>query len=276
MSKSSFLGYVKDRLGGFELDTGTASMAPSWQKEFDDFPEYYTDYFKKYSSAVTPLRRIICTGPITLRRPGAAAEGHRQPQGGGRGQGRRPRSSCRPPGRAGSGGTRYYDTYEEYLHHVAEAMREEYLGHRGRRLRAPGRRPVAHRHAERSDEGAGGAAAGRRPLHVEALNHALRDIPTDRIRHHTCYGLNHGPRMNDIPLADRARVHAPDRRRRLLLRGRQPPPHARVADLGDDQAARRQDHHPGPARPRQQLRRAPGPDRGVHRQVRQPGRARRT
>ena len=38
-------------------------------------------------------------------------------------------------------------------------------------------------------------------MHVEALNHALRDIPTDRIRHHTCYGLNHGPRMNDIPLA---------------------------------------------------------------------------
>jgi 5-methyltetrahydropteroyltriglutamate--homocysteine methyltransferase len=38
--------------------------------------------------------------------------------------------------------------------------------------------------------------------HVEALNHALRDIPADKIRHHTCYGLNHGPRMNDIPLIE--------------------------------------------------------------------------
>jgi 5-methyltetrahydropteroyltriglutamate--homocysteine methyltransferase len=37
-------------------------------------------------------------------------------------------------------------------------------------------------------------------IHVEALNHALRGIPSDQIRHHTCYGLNHGPRMNDIPL----------------------------------------------------------------------------
>ena len=37
-------------------------------------------------------------------------------------------------------------------------------------------------------------------VHVEALNHALRGIPTEQIRHHTCYGLNHGPRMNDIPL----------------------------------------------------------------------------
>ena len=65
MSKVSFLGYVKDRLGGFEVDTGASSLAPSWQNEFDMFPEYYTDYFKKYSSAVSPLRRIICNGPIT-------------------------------------------------------------------------------------------------------------------------------------------------------------------------------------------------------------------
>ena len=37
-------------------------------------------------------------------------------------------------------------------------------------------------------------------IHVAALNHALRGIPQDRIRHHTCYGLNHGPRLTDIPL----------------------------------------------------------------------------
>jgi 5-methyltetrahydropteroyltriglutamate--homocysteine methyltransferase len=48
MSKVSFLGYVKDRLGGFEVDTdATGRMAPSWQQEIDDFPEYYAEYFKK-------------------------------------------------------------------------------------------------------------------------------------------------------------------------------------------------------------------------------------
>ena len=41
---------------------------------------------------------------------------------------------------------------------------------------------------------------------MEALNHALRGIPEDRIRLHTCYGLNHGPRLNDIPLAEVAPV----------------------------------------------------------------------
>src|SRR6185295_2004712 len=65
MSKVSFLGYVKDRLGGFEVEMGQSRMAPSWQVEVDDFPEYYADYFKKYSSTVAPLRRIICRGPIT-------------------------------------------------------------------------------------------------------------------------------------------------------------------------------------------------------------------
>ena len=31
----------------------------------------------------------------------------------------------------------------------------------------------------------------------------MRGIPEDRIRHHTCYGLNHGPRLTDIPLKTR-------------------------------------------------------------------------
>src|SRR5262245_18072684 len=65
MSKVSFLGYVKDRLGGFEVDMGESRMAPSWQKEVDDFPEYYADYFEKYASTVSPLRRIICRGPVS-------------------------------------------------------------------------------------------------------------------------------------------------------------------------------------------------------------------
>ena len=101
MSKVSFLGYVKDRLGGFEVDMGESRMAPSWQKEVDDFPEYYTEYFKKYSATVSPLRRIICKGPISyvgqkllqtdidnLKAATASSTW--------------PTCSCRPPVRAGS------------------------------------------------------------------------------------------------------------------------------------------------------------------------------
>ena len=49
-------------------------------------------------------------------------------------------------------------------------------------------------------------------LRIEALNHGLKDLPTDRIRFHMCWGSYHGPHKYDIPLTDIAdlilRVHA--------------------------------------------------------------------
>ena len=35
---------------------------------------------------------------------------------------------------------------------------------------------------------------------IEALNHALRGIPSEKVRFHTCYGINEGPRVHDAPL----------------------------------------------------------------------------
>ena len=37
---------------------------------------------------------------------------------------------------------------------------------------------------------------------MDAINRSLRDIPRDRVRLHTCYGINEGPRVHDAPLAD--------------------------------------------------------------------------
>jgi 5-methyltetrahydropteroyltriglutamate--homocysteine methyltransferase len=39
-------------------------------------------------------------------------------------------------------------------------------------------------------------------MYVDAVNHALRGIPADRVRFHTCYGINEGPRVHDAPLED--------------------------------------------------------------------------
>ena len=200
MSKVSFLGYVKDRLGGFEVDMGPSVMAPSWQAEFDMFPEYYTEYFKKYASAVSPLRRIVCKGPITytgqklldvdIANLKAACDGLEV-------------SDVFMPatGPSGFGRNEYFTTHEEYLNAVAEAMREEYLGivDAGFILQVddPWLIDMLCDPAATIESRHRSAA-----VHVEALNHALRGIPQDRIRHHTCYGLNHGPRLTDIPLKD--------------------------------------------------------------------------
>ena len=37
---------------------------------------------------------------------------------------------------------------------------------------------------------------------IEAINHALRGIPEDRVRYHTCYGINMGPRVHDMEMKD--------------------------------------------------------------------------
>ena len=36
--------------------------------------------------------------------------------------------------------------------------------------------------------------------HIEYMNHVLRDIPADRVRFHACYGINHGPRVLEVPM----------------------------------------------------------------------------
>src|SRR4029450_10288770 len=104
-------------------------------------------------------------------------------------------------GPSGFGANEYYASHEEYLAAVAEAMREEYLAIVAAGLILQIDDPFLIDML--SDPNLEPAERERMAwMHVEALNHALRGIPTDQIRHHTCYGLNHGPRMNDIPLID--------------------------------------------------------------------------
>jgi 5-methyltetrahydropteroyltriglutamate--homocysteine methyltransferase len=203
MGKVSFLTYVKERLGGFDQVEGETLLPPSWQLEIDDFPEYYKSYLGKYSSAVAPMKVMVCTGPVTytgqqalatdvanLRAAIDAAGGHIT-------EAFLPSTSP-----SGFGRNEYYSSEQEYLEAVAMAMREEYLAivESGFLLQVDDPWLIEIL----TDDGHSDPAERERRAneHVEALNHALRGIPEDRIRLHTCYGLNHGPRLNDIPLAD--------------------------------------------------------------------------
>jgi 5-methyltetrahydropteroyltriglutamate--homocysteine methyltransferase len=204
MSKVSFLGYVKDRLGGFEVEEGGSGPAPSWQAEIDMFPEYYADYMGKYSAAVAPLRRIIARGPVSyvghdllqididnLKAAVAAvkADGYEVAD-----------VFMPSSGPSGFGRNEYYPSNAEYLEAVGEAMREEYMAivDAGFILQVddPWLIELLTESVRSWEE-----CVDLANQHVEALNHALRDIPRDKVRHHTCYGLNHGPRLTDVPMA---------------------------------------------------------------------------
>jgi 5-methyltetrahydropteroyltriglutamate--homocysteine methyltransferase len=198
MSKVSFLTYVKDRLSGFVESTGTSLIPPSWQKEMADFPEFYGEYMKKYTGAVSDMRALEAVGPITyvghdqLNRDIANLK-----------------AACADndvaemfmpsSGPSGFGQNFHYASHGEYLEAVGEAMREEYLAiiDAGIVLQIDDPYLIElltdptfeveerFRHAQE---------------HIDVVNHSLRGIPKDRIRHHTCYGLNHGPRLTDLPM----------------------------------------------------------------------------
>lgn len=93
---------------------------------------------------------------------------------------------------------RFYRNDEECLYAIAEAMRAEYeaIVAAGFMLQIDDPRLVMHYmlHPEMSIEDARRWVRSR----IDALNHALRNIPPERVRHHTCYGINMGPRTNDL------------------------------------------------------------------------------
>jgi len=94
----------------------------------------------------------------------------------------------------------YYKTEEEFLFAIAEAMREEYkaIVDAGFLLQIddPALATYYILHPEASVEDCRKWASRS----VDALNHALRGIPEEKIRYHTCYSINFGPRVHDMEL----------------------------------------------------------------------------
>jgi 5-methyltetrahydropteroyltriglutamate--homocysteine methyltransferase len=102
---------------------------------------------------------------------------------------------------SGVGGNEYYPTEAAYLDAVADALHEEYAA------------IVAAGFTLQIDDpfltdvfsyGAGSreATLERAQRYVNAINRSLRGIAPERVRLHTCYGVNEGPRVHDAPLAD--------------------------------------------------------------------------
>lgn len=95
----------------------------------------------------------------------------------------------------------HYPSHERYLEAIAEAMRVEYEA-----IVAAG----YVLQIDAPDLGLGGHTLfKRRPLeeyrklaelHVEVLNHALRNCPADRLRMHICWGNYEGPHHHDVPM----------------------------------------------------------------------------
>ena len=126
----------------------------------------------------------------------------------------------------------YYRTEEEYLAALAEAMRVEYLAivDAGFILQIDDPRMATH--YDRSPDASIEDCRKFMAQKVEALNHALRGIPEDRVRFHTCYSTNVAPRVHDLELKHYVDLMLKVRAASLFLRGGQSSPRTRMAGVG--------------------------------------------
>jgi 5-methyltetrahydropteroyltriglutamate--homocysteine methyltransferase len=96
----------------------------------------------------------------------------------------------------------YYKTDEEFVYAIAEAMRPEYeaIANAGFILQIDD--PDLGDGWQMFPEMSAADYHKFAELRIDALNHALRNVPEDRIRFHICWGSHHGPHKHDLPLED--------------------------------------------------------------------------
>ena len=206
-SKSSFSSYTARRLNGFEpVETVVDRNAASRDRRA--FPGAYEDHAAM--CAARPLRLATprarqswaCTGPVSYRGHENVAADIENLK---RAVGTQRVTECfitalSPNNVALYYPNRYYRTDQEYYTALADAMREEFLAivDAGFILQIDDPRLATHydRHPDVSIEECRAFIAEQ----VELINYALRGIPPEKVRFHTCYSTNIAPRVHDLEL----------------------------------------------------------------------------
>lgn len=197
LSKISYATYIKDRITGFDGDT---PREPGL--DLIEFPRI----LKKLadSGATAKYKRPRCVGPIAVKslEPVKADIKRMQDAVEAAGPEEAFMNAASPGVIALFQPNDYYPSADEYLVAVADAMSAEYEAIVGSgillQIDAPdlgmGRHTMyKHRSVEEYLKLA--------ERHVEILNHALRNVPADRVRMHICWGNYEGPHHHDVPLA---------------------------------------------------------------------------
>jgi 5-methyltetrahydropteroyltriglutamate--homocysteine methyltransferase len=198
LSKPSYATYVKDRLTGF----GGASHPLQYQ-DLVDFPGMARRVFGDPGRA--RRKTPACDGAIGVRDArasqadvdnlGAALTTAKATEG---------FMSAASPGVVSLFfKNEHYPSHEAYLFAIADAMRHEYetVARGGFVLQIDCPDLAMGRHIQYAALSLDEFRKAAR-LHIEALNHALADVPAEQARVHLCWGNYEGPHHHDVPLAD--------------------------------------------------------------------------
>ena len=231
-SKISYATYVKDRYTGFSGDS--PRNAPADLKQFPSFLERLAN-----SGGTPQYARPMCTGEVTSK-----GQGELQADIDNLKAGMAAHGATRGFMNAASPGVislflqnQHYATREAYLAALADAMKEEYetIVGAGLDLQLDCPDLALSRHmlfADLSDDEFVKIAA----MHVEALNHALRDIDPARVRVHICWGNYEGPHVCDIDM-DKVFTTLMNTRARYVLFETSNPRHAHEWTVFRDRAS---------------------------------------
>jgi 5-methyltetrahydropteroyltriglutamate--homocysteine methyltransferase len=197
--KSSWANYVLERMTGFEPRPDTLYEAVWLGRDRVRFREFMEAEFPR---GVVGSPGHACVGPIryqgydAIRRNIADLKAALDAAGVEEGF-----LTAVAPGSTGyDAHNEYYGDERDYVFAIADALREEYLEiHQSGLLLQVDDAVLANMYDELVQHGE------RRyrewaELRVDALNHALRGIPEDRIRYHICFGSWHVPHVADAPL----------------------------------------------------------------------------
>jgi len=210
--------YSFQRLGGLEL-TGSSlwDMPPRRRqpgevvltsfgdrRDREKFRAAYTDPESGVSTGPRPTRFPICTGPLTYTGQAAIAADIANFKAGFAAAGLTEGfMTSVAPGSLSRIGNKYYRTEEEFLFACADAMREEYKAIVDAGLILQLDDPaIAENWDMINPEPTVEEYRKFSMRRVEALNHAIKGMPRDRIRFHLCWGSWHGPHTTDIPMRD--------------------------------------------------------------------------
>ncbi|HWZ68513.1 MAG TPA: cobalamin-independent methionine synthase II family protein [Stellaceae bacterium] len=204
MGRFGFIPYVNERLTGLEARPNPRSEG-AWaqSREHLAFPEYYAWAAQMPGAAGGAQRnQWVCTGLIAYKGQEVLARDIDNLKGA-LAQVRYEEAfmpAVSPAQLAGWNKNEYYKSDEEFRIALADALHEEYraIVEAGLVLQIDDPQLASHytTHPELDIAQCRNWASAT----VELLNHALAGIPAERVRYHTCYGINMGPRVHDLEL----------------------------------------------------------------------------